>query len=410
MNITVVGVGYVGLSIAVLLAQKNHVIALDVKPERIDMINNREPYIKGEYLEKYLIEKKLDLIATTNSESAYRNADYIIVAVPTNYDDELNHFDASIVENVIGQAVKINPNAVIVIKSTIPIGFTDRIRKKLNSDKIIFSPEFLRESKSLYDLLYPNRIIVSTDLHNEALTKAAERFASLLKECSLKDNVETITMGFKEAESVKLFVNSYLAMRVGFFNELDIYAESNGLNTKQIIHGVCSDPRVGNHYNNPSFGYGGYCLPKDTKQLKANCTNIPQSLISAIVETNNIRKDYIANKIIQMIESYKNKNSKQIIENNQITVGIYRLIMKSNSDNFRSSSIIDIMQQLKNYGVNILIYEPTLENGSEFLSSRVTTNLEEFKSESQIILANRYNKELDNIKDKIYCRDLFQRD
>lgn len=410
MNITVVGAGYVGLSIAVLLAQKNRVIAVDTREKRVEMINKRTPYIKGKYLEKYLTEKNLNLTATMDANSAYCNADYIIVAVPTNYDDKLNHFDASIVESVIGQAVKINPNAIIVIKSTIPIGFTDRIRKKLNSTKIIFSPEFLRESKSLYDNLYPGRIIVSTDLHDKTLTKAAEKFASLLKECSLKDNIETIVMGFKEAESVKLFVNSYLAMRVGFFNELDIYAETNGLNTEQIIHGVCSDPRVGNHYNNPSFGYGGYCLPKDTKQLKSNYNNIPQSLINAIVETNRIRKDYVANKIIQIIENYKNEYLKQDIKNSQITVGIYRLIMKSGSDNFRSSSIIDIMQRLKNYGVNLLIYEPTLENNSDFSSSRVTTNLEEFKNESKIILANRYNEELDDVRDKVYCRDLFQRD
>ena len=406
MNVTVAGAGYVGLSIATLLAQKNHVMALDIEPKRVEMINKRKPYIKGEYLEKYLTEKELDLTATTDAEFAYRDADYIIVSVPTNYDDKLNYFDTSIVEKVISQAITINHNAFIVIKSTVPIGFTDSIRKKLNSDKIIFSPEFLRESKSLYDNLYPRRIIVSTDFRDNTLTKAAEKFATLLKEASLKDDVETIVMGFKEAEAVKLFVNSYLAMRVGFFNELDTYAEVNGLNTQQIIHGVCADPRVGNYYNNPSFGYGGYCLPKDTKQLKANCNNVPQRLISGIVESNRTRKDYVANNVMKMIEKIKKENG----DSSSIMIGVYRLTMKANSDNYRHSSIIGVMRRLERSGIPLLIYEPTLEDGTIFFGNRVTNSLEELKEKSDIILANRYDKELDDVKDKVYCRDLFLRD
>lgn len=406
MNITVAGAGYVGLSMAVLLSQKHHVTALDVDPERVDKINKRIPYIKGEYLEKYLTEKKLDLTATLDAEAAYKNADFIVVAVPTNYNDQLNYFDTSIVESVLEQAIKINPNAVIVIKSTIPIGFTDSIRKKLNSNKIIFSPEFLRESKSLYDNLYPRRIIVSTDFKDEALTKSAKKFAETLKACALKEDIEIILMGFKEAEAVKLFVNTFLAMRVGFFNELDAYAEINGLNTQQIIRGICADPRVGDYYNNPSFGYGGYCLPKDTKQLKANCKNIPQSLITAVVAANRIRKDYIANNVMKKIEKIKQESH----NSSSVVVGIYRLTMKADSDNFRGSSIIGVMKRLEKNNIPLLIYEPTLENGTIFFGNRVTNSLEELKEKSNIILANRYDNELDDVKEKVYCRDLFLRD
>lgn len=406
MNITVAGAGYVGLSMAVLLSQKHSVTALDVDPERVDKINKRIPYIKGEYLEKYLTEKKLDLTATLDAEAAYKNADFIVVAVPTNYNDQLNYFDTSIVESVLEQAIKINPNAVIVIKSTIPIGFTDSIRKKLNSNKIIFSPEFLRESKSLYDNLYPRRIIVSTDFKDEALTKSAKKFAETLKACALKEDIEIILMGFKEAEAVKLFVNTFLAMRVGFFNELDAYAEINGLNTQQIIRGICADPRVGDYYNNPSFGYGGYCLPKDTKQLKANCKNIPQSLITAVVAANRIRKDYIANNVMKKIEKIKQESH----NSSSVVVGIYRLTMKADSDNFRGSSIIGVMKRLEKNNIPLLIYEPTLENGTIFFGNRVTNSLEELKEKSNIILANRYDNELDDVKEKVYCRDLFLRD
>lgn len=406
MNIAVAGVGYVGLSMAVLLSQKHSVTALDVDPERVDKINKRIPYIKGEYLEKYLTEKKLDLTATLDAEAAYKNADFIVVAVPTNYNDQLNYFDTSIVESVLEQAIKINPNAVIVIKSTIPIGFTDSIRKKLNSNKIIFSPEFLRESKSLYDNLYPRRIIVSTDFKDEALTKSAKKFAETLKACALKEDIEIILMGFKEAEAVKLFVNTFLAMRVGFFNELDAYAEINGLNTQQIIRGICADPRVGDYYNNPSFGYGGYCLPKDTKQLKANCKDIPQSLITAVVAANRIRKDYIANNVMKKIEKIKQESH----NSSSVVVGIYRLTMKADSDNFRGSSIIGVMKRLEKNNIPLLIYEPTLENGTIFFGNRVTNSLEELKEKSNIILANRYDNELDDVKAKVYCRDLFLRD
>lgn len=410
MNITVVGTGYVGLSIATLLSQKHHVTSVDIAPERIDMINNLISPIEDEYIEKYLAEKKLDLTATLDAASAYQYADYVVVAAPTNYDSNLDYFDTSAVESVIQHIIAINPDAIIVIKSTIPVGYTEKIREMTGSDKIIFSPEFLRESKALYDNLYPSRIIVSTDFENSELTKAAKTFAELLRDSSLKEDTEILLMGFSEAEAVKLFSNSYLAMRVGYFNELDTYAEVNGLNAQQIIQGVCLDPRIGNFYNNPSFGYGGYCLPKDTKQLKSNYDNVPENLITAIVETNRTRKNHISERVLQMAGYDESHHSWQSDLNQRIVIGIYRLTMKTGSDNFRDSSIQGVMRRLERKGAILLIYEPTLEDGSMFCGNQVVTDLDKFKQNCKVIIANRYDSELDDVQEKLYCRDLFRRD